>query len=95
MPAIVRLGDMSTGDPCGAPARPNNQGCVKTFSDGLPIHCGTMSWVPHACPKSPPHGAVTNSSSICTAEGKPIAKVGDPISCGSSCAQGSPLNTTT
>lgn len=91
---IVRLGDKSTGDPCGAGPRGNNQGCSKTFSDGKKIHCKTHSWIPHACPKSPPHGAVTTGGAAKSfAEGLAIARIGDAISCGSTCAEGSPKNT--
>ena len=86
MPGIVRLGDISTGDPCGAPPRPNNQGASKSFVNGMPIHCATHSWTPHACPKKSPHPATTTTGSSKTfVEGLPAARQGDPISCGSTC----------
>lgn len=88
MPAIVRQGDMSSG--CCAPPRGNIQGHAKTLINGKPIHCKGHAWQPHACPKQPPHGAVTvGGSSKSMAGGRPIARVGDSISCGSSCVQGS------
>ena len=90
MPGIVRLGDKSTSDPCTAPVRPNNQACAKTFVNGIAVHCVGHSWELHTCPKSPPHPATTSAgSSKSIAEGKPIARIGDPISCGSTCQEGS------
>ena len=89
MPAIVRLNDMSTG--CCAPPRANSQGASKTLTDGKPTHCQGHAWMPHACPNSPPHGANTvNGSPKTIVEGRGVARVGDSISCGSSCATGSP-----
>lgn len=89
MPPVVRKGDMSTG--CCAPPRPNSQGCSKTFANGKPVHCKGHAWIPHACPLQPPHGASTSGGSGKTfAEGNAVARVGDPISCGSTCATGSP-----
>jgi hypothetical protein len=91
MPAAVRLGDTSTGDPCGAPARPNNMGCAISIINNKPIHCATHTWVKHACPGDPPHDANTTAGSPDSfAESLPIARIGDPISCGSTCATGSP-----
>lgn len=88
MPAVVRQGDNSSG--CCAPPRPNIQGHNKTLTNGKPTHCQGHAWMPHACPKSPPHGANTaKGSSKSFAGGKGIARVGDPISCGSTCVQGS------
>ena len=90
MPAAVRLGDVSTDDPCGAPSRANSQGCAISFINDLPIHCAGHNWQPHACPLSPPHGAVTSTGSPNTfAESLPIARIGDQIACGSTCKTGS------
>lgn len=91
MPAAVRLGDLSTEDPCKAPVRANNKGCVNSNINSLPIHCKTHTWIPHACPGSPPHDATTIVGSPDSfAESLAIARVGDAISCGSVCATGSP-----
>lgn len=91
MPAAVRLADMSTNDPCNAPARANSQGCTISFINDKPIHCKTHAWIKHACPGDPPHDAVTAEGSPDTfAENLAVARVGDPISCGSKCATGSP-----
>lgn len=90
MVAIVRVGDMSTGDPCGAPPRAAMTGASKTFINGKAIHRMGDSWQPHPCPESPPHEATTTMGSTkLIVEGMGAARVGDPISCGSTCAQGS------
>jgi uncharacterized Zn-binding protein involved in type VI secretion len=90
MPAVTRLGDKSTSDPCGAPARPNNKASENVFADGLGVHRKTDSWEEHSCPGSPPHGATTTSGSPTVfVNSLPIARIGDTISCGSTIAEGS------
>ena len=89
MPAIVRLGDMSSA--CCAPPRPSSSGYAKVLINGKPTHRIGDSWQPHACPKEPPHTATTTSGSSRTfVGGKGVARVGDSISCGSACVEGSP-----
>lgn len=91
MPAVVRMDDTSTGDPCGAPPRPTPEACQISIVNNKGIHCVGHAWVGHACPGAPPHVAVLTSGSPDTfAEGKAVGRVGDPISCGSSAATGSP-----
>ena len=90
MTPVSRLGDLSTADPCGAPPRPSSSASPDVFTNGIKTHRQSDSWVPHACPSSPPHGAVTVSgSSTVFVNGKQISRIGDPISCGSTIAQGS------
>ncbi|MGL5512672.1 MAG: hypothetical protein ACRDBM_05455 [Sporomusa sp.] len=38
MPAVVRLGDVSTGHPHCYPARPNIEGIPNGFVNGKPVH---------------------------------------------------------
>lgn len=84
---IIVLGDTSSSDPCGAPARPNAQGSATTTAEGKPVHCQTHAWKPHSCPGEPPHDATTTSGSgVTTVDGLPLARIGDTISCGSTCA---------
>jgi uncharacterized Zn-binding protein involved in type VI secretion len=91
MPAIARIGDMSTSDPCGAPERPIISGASTVFMDGKPVAVIGSQLAPHACPGASPHSAVISSSSgSIFVEGKPIARVGDGISCGSKVKTGSP-----
>jgi len=90
MPAVTRLGDNSTGDPCGAPPRPSSGASGDVFVNSIAVHRQGDSWAPHACPSSPPHGATLSSgSSTVYVNGKQIGRIGDPISCGSSVAVGS------
>lgn len=90
MPGVARLGDMSTGDPCGAPPRPNAAASPNVFVNNIPAHRLGDAWSPHACPGSPPHGATTVSgSSTVFVNNIPVARIGDAISCGSTIATGS------
>lgn len=90
MPAVSRLGDLSTSDPCGAPPRPSSGASSDVFTNSIATHRQGDSWVEHACPASSPHGATTVSGSKNVfVNGKQISRIGDPISCGSSIAQGS------
>lgn len=90
MAGVSRLGDLSTTDPCGAPPRTSSSASPDVFTNGIKTHRQTDSWEPHSCPSSAPHDAVTVSgSSAVFVNGKQISRIGDPISCGSTIAQGS------
>lgn len=91
MPKVSRLGDSSTGDPCGAPPRDSTGGSPNVYTNKIRTHRKTDQWAPHACPSSPPHGAATTGGSPDVyVNGLPIARVNDTISCGSTIAEGSP-----
>lgn len=90
MPAVTRLGDLSTPDPCGAPARGNDVASPNVFVNSKKVHRKTDGWIDHACPASAPHDATTTGgSSTVFVNGLAITRVGDSISCGSTIAQGS------
>lgn len=90
MPATVRKGDVCTGHGC-FPSRSNSQGSVNSFGNNKGVHTVGMGWNAHGCAICPPHGASQASGSPDTFEGgKPVARVGDGISCGSSNSSGSP-----
>jgi len=90
MPAVTRLGDYSTGDPCGAPPRPSSEGSGDVYANGIPVHRENDAWEPHACPGSSPHGAtLLAGSGTVFANGKQLGRIGDPISCGSTVDTGS------
>lgn len=90
MAAVTRLGDMSTGDPCGAPPRPSSGASGDVFVNGIAVHRQSDSWTPHSCPDSPPHGAnLSSGSSTVYVNSLQCGRIGDPISCGSSVAAGS------
>lgn len=88
MAGVVRVGDNSTSDPCGAPPRPSISGSSNVKINGKSVVRLGDSWESHSCPSSPPHGAVSSGgSSSVFVNGKPIVRKGDPISCGSSASQ--------
>jgi uncharacterized Zn-binding protein involved in type VI secretion len=90
MPAVTRLGDNSTDDPCGAPARANDVASSNVFVNSKAVHRKGDGWDNHACPSSAPHDATTTSGSgTVFVNSKAITRVGDSISCGSTIAQGS------
>lgn len=95
MPAIVRIGDKSTGHGCFPPtpmlATPvsktfvNNKkvGVVSNASFHATHSCGI---VVHQQPSARAHVSGSNNTFI---EGFPAARIGDNISCGDAIAQGS------
>jgi uncharacterized Zn-binding protein involved in type VI secretion len=90
MPAIVRLGDKCSGHGCFS-ARPCVEGSSDVFANGKGVHIVGMAWDSHGCAGCPPHDSVLAAGSPDVfANGKPVGRVGDPIECGSTCAEGSP-----
>ena len=89
MPAVARLGDKDTGHD-GFPPRACDSASSDVFAGGIAIHCQGDHWPTHRSGKSS-HDAVTvGGSSTVFVNGKPIARVGDAISCGGTIAEGSP-----
>ena len=89
MSAVQRLGDIGSGHGC-FPPRPVVSSSPNVATDGILVARVGDAYPPHGCPHTPPHGAVNASgSSTVNANGKPISRVGDAISCGSSVAAGS------
>ena len=88
MPAVCRLGDMSTGHSC-FPPRVNTSARSTVTADGIPVHCKGDSWATHTCGKSTHAGVLSGGSGSVSAEGKAIGRVGDSISCGDTVSTGS------
>jgi len=87
MSKIVLFGHICTGHG-PFPPRPNIQASPNFFVKGLGVHRQGDAWAIH-CVALSCHGAVLSvGTANFLANGKPVAKVGDPISCGSFCAQG-------
>lgn len=87
--SIGRLGDIGTGHGC-YPPRPIVTSSPNVFVDGKPASRVGDSYIPHACPNTPPHGAVQASGSpTVKINGRAVSRIGDAISCGSSVATGS------
>lgn len=90
MPGIVRIGDVSTSDPCGAGPHPPVAGSGNVLVNGIPAVRVGDAYASHACPSSPPHGSVAASGSgTVLVNGIPVHRIGDDISCGSKGNSGS------
>ena len=92
MPALTRLGDNSTGHGCWS-ARPNDTASPDVFCNGIAVHRLTDHWVTHCCNvfPFPCHDGVESGGSLSVfVNGLAAARVGDPISCGDTIAEGSP-----
>ncbi|MCX8017226.1 MAG: PAAR domain-containing protein [Rhodocyclaceae bacterium] len=88
MPAAVRLGDACSGHGC-FPPRANAEASPNVFVEGRPWHRLGDAWLPHGCPVCPPHGGVLAAGSASVfVNGRPAGRIGDPVSCGSTCAEG-------
>ena len=86
---VTRFQDKCTGHGCYPPRR-NSQASTNVFINGIGAHRQGDTWPPHGCSDCSPHsGTLANGSSTVYVNGKQLARIGDPISCGSRCAQGS------
>nr|WP_275098118.1 PAAR domain-containing protein [Sedimenticola hydrogenitrophicus] len=91
MPAVTRLGDQCTGHGCW-PSRPNVEASPDVFANGIAAHRQGDAWAAHTCPSIPEtHASVlaAGSGSVFV-NGRQLARIGDPVACGSACSQGSP-----
>jgi uncharacterized Zn-binding protein involved in type VI secretion len=88
MPAVVRLGDLCTGHGC-YPARPNIEASDTVFVNGLGAHRVDDAWAIHCCGDCHDGLQETGSSTVYVNH-KPVARIGDKITCGSYNATGSP-----
>ncbi len=90
MPAVSRLGDQCTGH-AGFPPRPSTSASPDVFVNGIAAHRQGDSWAVHCNPTPSCHGSSLQAgSSSVFVNGKALARIGDPVACGSSVAQGSP-----
>jgi len=88
MPAVTRLGDRCTGHGCHPP-RVNNQASSDVFVNGIGAHRMGDGWEVHCCgPDCHASNLSTGSGSVYV-NGKQLARIGDPIACGSAVAEGS------
>lgn len=90
MPAVSRLGDTCTGHGCWPP-RPSTGASPNVFINAIAAHRQGDAWAAHTCPTIPEtHASVLAAGSTTVfANGKQLARIGDPVACGSSIAQGS------
>lgn len=88
MPAVTRLGDQCTGHGC-FPPRVNNQASSDVFINGIGAHRMGDGWVVHCCGPSCHSSNLAAGSSSVYVNGKQLARIGDPVACGSAVAEGS------
>lgn len=95
MPAIVRIDDTSTGHGCFPPTKLVATPVTKTYINGklAGVQGEACQFISHACgiqvhPQSARY--ISGGASKTKIEGKPAARIGDPIACGDACSEGSP-----
>jgi len=89
MPAITRLGDMSTGHGSWPP-RPSTAASSDVFVNGIAVHRVGDSWAVHCNTKPSCHaGTLASGSGGVFVNGQPVGRIGDSISCGDVVAAGS------
>jgi uncharacterized Zn-binding protein involved in type VI secretion len=90
MPSVSRLGDQCTGHGCWPP-RPSSGASADVYANSIAVHRQGDAWAAHTCPTIPQTHAsnLAQGSATVFANGKPMARIGDPVACGSSVAQGS------
>lgn len=95
MPAVVRLGDLSTGHGCFPPTTLVVTSSTKSYINGklIGLQDNMSQFSTHVCGNNT-HLQITRYISAGSPksfiEGKPIARIGDDIGCGDACGEGSP-----
>lgn len=92
MASVVRLGDESSGHGCFPPTNLVTTPATKTYINGILIGLVGGQYSTHTCgdnthPQST--RSIASGSTKTFVEGYSVARLGDPISCGDVCAQGS------
>ena len=91
MPSAVRLGDVCSGHGC-YPPRPNIAASNDVNVNGIGFHRVSDGWATHCCTSIPTEchdGTTIQGSKTVNVNGLPAARIGDSVSCGSTCLQGS------
>ena len=88
MPAVHRKGDSCTGHGC-FPPRPNIAGSENVFCNSIPVHRQGDGWAVHCCGIPCHASTMAAGSSTVYANSKQLARIGDPVACGSAAANGS------
>lgn len=88
MPPVTLKGHSCTGHSC-FPPRGNSQGNPRFTVQQTPVHCQGHAYPAHSCPDCVPHAAVLAAGAArMTVSGQQIGRIGDPVSCGGSAAEG-------
>jgi len=95
MPAVIRLGDTSTGHGCFPPTTLVSTSVTKTFFNGIlgGVLTSSTQYATHCCGIVCHSGAERSPSSSAAKtyiEGNLAVRIGDSITCGDACGQGSP-----
>jgi uncharacterized Zn-binding protein involved in type VI secretion len=88
MTQVARKGDLCTGHG-GFPPRPSLTGSEDVFINGKPVHRTTDSWAPHTDGTTVHPSTMGQGLSTVLVNGLAIARVGDPVQCGSTILLGS------
>lgn len=89
MPPVTLLGHVCTGHGCWPP-RPSVEGEPAFRINGIPVHCQGHAWAAHTCPSIPQtHASVLAAGAPnFRVNGRQVGRIGDPVACGSSVAEG-------
>lgn len=93
MPAVSRIGDMSTGHGCFPPTPISSTPVSKTRFNGILAAVVSSQHTTHVCGNTVHAGgarAISQGASKTFIEGNPAARIGDDIACGDTVAEGSP-----
>ncbi|MBT7306938.1 MAG: PaaR repeat-containing protein [Gammaproteobacteria bacterium] len=86
MAAVTLRGHKCSGHGCWPP-RPSEEGEPRFTVKGVPVHLQGHAWLPHTCGET--HASVLQSGSRrFTVKGRQLGRVGDPVACGSTVAEG-------
>ena len=84
------MGQACTGHGC-FPPRASVEGEPRFTVGGVPIHLQGQAWSAHGCPDCAPHAStLTSGAARLTVGGLQLARIGDPVACGSTVAEGEP-----
>lgn len=89
MPQVHRQGDLCSGHGC-FPPRPTTSWASSTYVNNLLVHRTGDSYATHCCGIPCHGGSGGRGSSNTIIENAACRRIGDPVSCGSIAAQGSP-----
>ncbi|WP_041796052.1 PAAR domain-containing protein [Pararhodospirillum photometricum] len=91
MPPVTLLGHVCTGHGCWPP-RPSVEGEPRFTVGGIPVHLQGHAWASHTCKAIPQtHASVLAAGSPrFFVGGRQLGRIGDPVACGSTVAQGEP-----
>lgn len=89
MPAVTLKGHTCTGHGCW-PSRPSTEGEPRFRINGIEVHLQGHAWATHCCiPLDECHASVLAAGAPnFRVNGRQVGRIGDPVACGSTVAQG-------